>query len=187
MTTVLQVRDRAIQADELIPLLQDYQLLPKLRRELAIDEAIVAVTCTPQEQEMLSKQFFAQQNIPVDADQQFYRDRYGMTSEQMLAPLIRGLRIEKFKRAKWGMKLELYFLKRKADLDRVMFSLIRHPNRELMQELYFRLVEGEQSFTELAILYSQGVEAQTQGIFGPIELGQLHPILAKLLITSQPG
>ena len=55
------------------------------------------------------------------------------------------------------------------------------------QELYFRIKEGEQSFDELARQYSQGQEAQTGGLIGPVEIGSIHPNLAKMLIASDVG
>ena len=52
-------------------------------------------------------------------------------------------------------------------------------------KLYFRIQEGEQSFAELAREYSQGPEAQTGGLVGPVELTTPHPVLAQMLRVSQ--
>jgi len=65
--------------------------------------------------------------------------------------------------------------------------LIRVQDRGIAEEIYFRIYEKEQSFTELAKKFSVGLEAQTRGIVGPVELGTLHPQLSKILKTSQPG
>mgnify|MGYP001791058272 FL=1 len=46
---------------------------------------------------------------------------------------------------------------------------------------------GEQSFADLAKEYSQGPEAQTGGLVGPVEFGSLHPAMVEKLSTSQPG
>ncbi|MEQ8752448.1 MAG: peptidylprolyl isomerase [Coleofasciculus sp. G1-WW12-02] len=72
-------------------------------------------------------------------------------------------------------------------MDRVIYSLIRHRDKAVAQELYFRLQESEQSFAELARHYSQGAEAKTGGLIGPVTLNVPHPQLAKLLSISQPG
>ncbi len=99
----------------------------------------------------------------------------------------RELRIEKFKQETWEPKLESYFLSRKDQLDKVIYSLIRTRDIGIAQELYFRILEEEQSFAELASAYSQGPEAQTDGLIGPVELSVPHPTLAQLLSLSQPG
>lgn len=57
----------------------------------------------------------------------------------------------------------------------------------LAQELYFRIQEGEQSFAELAREYSQGSEARTGGLLGPMTLSTPHPLIARILFASQPG
>ena len=57
----------------------------------------------------------------------------------------------------------------------------------LAQEIFFRIQEGEESFSELAQKYSKGPEANTGGVVGPVPLSNLHPTLNKILSVSQPG
>ncbi len=187
MTTVLRVGDRTITAEEIIPLLAGYQLLPSLLREIIIDKAISTINCTPEEKVRVTGQFFEQNQITDKAAQQAWALRYGMTTAQLEALATRGLLVEKFKQATWGHKLESYFLKVKGQLDRVIYSLIRTQDVGVAQELYFRIQEGEQSFAELAREYSQGPEAQTGGLIGPVELSTPHPALAQMLRLGQPG
>ncbi|HEY9846451.1 MAG TPA: peptidylprolyl isomerase, partial [Candidatus Caenarcaniphilales bacterium] len=113
--------------------------------------------------------------------------RYGLSREQLEVLATRELRLEKFKQATWGHKLEAYFLRRKGQLDRAIYSLIRTKDKGIVRELYFRIQEGEQSFAELARQHSQGQEANTGGLLGPMPLSQLHPAIAKILASSQPG
>jgi parvulin-like peptidyl-prolyl isomerase len=89
--------------------------------------------------------------------------------------------------ATWDAKLESHFRQLKPRLDQVVYSLIRVRDGGVAQELYFRLVEGEQSFAELAKQYSQGPEAQTGGLMGPVALRTPHPKLARILAIRQPG
>jgi parvulin-like peptidyl-prolyl isomerase len=187
MITVLQVGARAITADEIIPLLAGYQLLQPLLREIIIDQAIASISCTPEENASACKQFFEQHQITNEKEKLAWASQRGMTLAQLEALTTRGVLIEKFKQATWGHKLESYFLSRKAQLDRVIYSLIRTQEPGIAQELYFRIQEGEQSFADLAREYSQGSEAQTGGLIGPVELSVPHPVLAQMLRLSQPG
>ena len=109
-----------------------------------------------------------------------------MNPDQLAALATRNLRIEKFKQATWGNKVESYFLSCKFQLDKVIYSLIRTQDMALAQELYFRILEQEESFADLACKYSQGSEAQTGGCVGLVELSSCHPTLAKMLTHSQP-
>ncbi|MEQ8956402.1 MAG: peptidylprolyl isomerase [Coleofasciculus sp. C2-GNP5-27] len=187
MTAILKVGDQTITAEEVIPLLAKYQLLPQLLREIIIDQAIATIDCTDDEKNAACEQFYAKNQLSTEPERQAWRDRQDLSLEQVEELAVRGLKLEKFKQATWGHKIESYFLKRKGRLDRVIYSLIRTKEAAIAQELYFRIQEGEQSFNELARDYSQGPEAQTGGLVGPVELSTPHPTLAQMLTVSQPG
>jgi parvulin-like peptidyl-prolyl isomerase len=187
MIPVLQVGDRAITNEELIPLLKQYGILPQLLREIIIDSAIANLTLTPEENNQAYKQFYQQNQLSSESDLQEWLQTRGLNREQLDYLATRNIKLEQFKRSTWADKLQSYFLQRKAKLDRVVYALIRVKDICIAQELYFRIQEGEQSFSELAREYSQGPEAQTGGLIGPVELGIPHPALANMLASVQPG
>ncbi|MBD3882759.1 peptidylprolyl isomerase [Phormidium tenue FACHB-886] len=187
MSVALQIAGRSITAEEVLPLMAGYQMLPQFVQEILIDQAIASIECSPEENAAARQQFYAQNQITNAEEQQTWLGRYGMTEAQLESLATREMRVEKFKQATWAPKLESYFLSRKNQLDRVIYSLIRTQDVGIAQELYFRILEGEQSFAELARTYSQGPEAQTDGLIGPVELSVPHPTLAQLLSLSQPG
>ncbi|MBW4630404.1 MAG: peptidylprolyl isomerase [Iphinoe sp. HA4291-MV1] len=187
MTTILQFGNRTITTEEVIPLLSSYQMLPQLLRESIIDQAIASIECSSEELANAYQQFYQQNQLTSETQQQAWLERYCNSQNDLgEALIVRMLKIEKFKRATWGNKLESYFLKRKGQLDQVVYFLIRTKDKGIAEEVYFRLQEREQTFAELAYEYSQGPEAQTGGIIGPVELGTIHPNLAQLLSISQP-
>jgi parvulin-like peptidyl-prolyl isomerase len=171
----------------LIPLLATYQMMPQLVCESVIDHAIANVECTSEEINAACQQFYQQWNLITDEQQQIWRSHSGLNQAQFEEMTTRSLRIEKFKQYTWGHKLESHFLERKQEFDRVIYSLLRTKDQDLAQELFFRLSEDEQSFAELARQHSEGSEAETGGLVGPVELGTLHPKFAELLYTSRVG
>ncbi|MBD2774258.1 peptidylprolyl isomerase [Iningainema tapete] len=187
MSAVLQIGNRVLAASEIIPLLASYNIIPQLLCESIIDSAIAPITCTPEETARLLEQFYQHWNLTSQEKRQDWRSRYGLTQEELELLATRKFRVEKFKEVTWGHQLKSYFLKRKRQLDKVIYSLIRTEERGTANELYFRIQEGEQSIAELAREYSSGLEAQTGGIIGPVEFGTIAPNFAQLLYTSQPG
>ncbi|MBD2677623.1 MULTISPECIES: peptidylprolyl isomerase [Nostoc] len=195
MTEALQIGNRKIAASELISLLASYQMLPQLQRELIVDEAIeqtsrsanVAIDLTPEEVAQAKQQFYAEKQLKNEEDIQAWMVRQGLSYEQLEAVTTRKLKIEKFKQATWGNKLEAYFFQSKAKLDKVIYSLLRTQDVGIAQELYFRIQAKENSFADLAREYSLGPEAQTGGLVGPVELNALHPVMVQMLSSSQPG
>ncbi|MFL9458194.1 peptidylprolyl isomerase [Tolypothrix bouteillei VB521301_2] len=187
MAQILQFGNRTVTEAEVFRLLAEYQMLPQLCRSMIIDSAIASVTLTVEERKSAIEQFYQKNQITTPELLQSWLLTYGMTTEQLEALATKELRIEKFKMATWGAKIESIFLNNKSQLDKVVYSLIRTPSMEVAQELFFRILAGEQTFAECAKEYSQGAEAQTGGLLGPVPLSQPHPTIAKMLSTSQPG
>ena len=187
MTPIIQVGDRIIMAQELVPMLASYNLLPPFLQGVIIDQAIASIVPTDEECANARQTFLEKNQITtVEACQTWLKQR-GLSSNQLNEMALHDLKLEKYKAKTWGHQLESYFLQRKGQLDRVLYSLIRVQDAGLAQELYFRINDDSQPFVELAKDYSQGQEAQTGGLIGPVELNTPHPILARMLSISQPG
>ena len=57
----------------------------------------------------------------------------------------------------------------------------------LARELWISLSEGEVTFADVASAYSDGPEAKTKGVIGPLELGQIEPVVAERLRSLRVG
>ncbi|GAA6624088.1 peptidylprolyl isomerase [Scytonema sp. NUACC26] len=187
MAYEIEIGDRTLASEELMTLLTQYNMMPQFLREILIDRAIAQITCTREEISTASQHFFKQHQISNSTEHEAWLKHYNLNHKQFQALITRKLRIEKFQQETWGNKLESYFLHRKPRLDRVIYSLIRTQELGIANELYFRILAGEQTFAEVAREYSTGPEANTNGIVGPVDLESLHPGLAKQLQVSQPG
>lgn len=170
-----------------------YQMLPKLRREMQIDMAIESITCTLEEAKLASDlaeirfavRFYNQHQLKDESAITAWCQYYEMTIEQLKALAIRQFKIKKFQQQNWSNQITSYFLERKRQLDCVVYSLVRTKDSGLAQEFYFRLVDDRQPFANIASKYSEGSEAQTNGIIGPLPLINLHPIIKQQLAISQ--
>lgn len=187
MVEILQIGNKVVQTHEILSLLARYQLMPQFLRGLIIDNAIAEVSCTDEERQAAFQSALTQLQLTTPEAKETWLDNQGMTEAQLEELAVRPLLLEKFKQANWRNKVESYFLARKTNLDQVVYSLIRTKDLGLAQELYFRILEGEGSFADLAREYSEGAEAHTGGLLGPVAISQPHPALAKLLSVSQPG
>lgn len=187
MTVALKIGNRLYTAEEVVTLIERYQMLPELVREVIVDEAIASIDCTSEEAATACHLFYEQHQLTTPERQGAWCRQQGCTPEQLVAQVIRQLKINKFKQATWGNQVPAYFLKRKGQLDQVVYSLLRTTDPGLAKELFFRIQEGEQSFAELARAHSEGPEAETGGLVGPVRLSVPHPALAQILAKSQVG
>ncbi|MEM8672979.1 MAG: peptidylprolyl isomerase [Cyanobacteria bacterium P01_G01_bin.67] len=187
MSVVLEVDNQVYTAEDLVPLLTQYQILPKLAQEILTDKAIADIKCTESENTSTYNQFCQKNQLTSDEQVQNWLDKQGMSREQLQNLITKKLRIDKYKQQAWGDQVDAHFIKRKSQLDRVVYSLIRVEKPEVAQELYFRIKDDENTFSALAMEYSQGTEAQTGGLIGPVEINAPHPKIAQILATCQPG
>jgi parvulin-like peptidyl-prolyl isomerase len=184
---LLKVGDRVLQSDELVPLLSKTNLLSRVIQEVIIDDAIADIELTEDEIKAAEAEFCERNKIsnPEEANA-WAKQQYG-TPDLIRITAMRDRQLAKFKQQQFGKDLESYFLQRKSRLDRVLYSLIRTSQLGLAQELYFRIHDDGQSFADLAKEYSEGQEAKTGGLIGPVELSVPNPALAGLLSVSKPG
>lgn len=187
MAQTLKIGNRSISTTETLSVLAGYQMLPQLCRILMIEEAIAPIKLSTQETNSAIEQFYQNNQLTTTQAIAATLKHYSISEAQLEALATRELKIEKFKIATWGSKLESYFLQYKSQLDKVIYSLIRTSDAEIAQELYFRIKAGEQSFADCAKEFSSGLEAQTGGLLGPVPMSQPHQAIAQKLAISQPG
>ena len=65
--------------------------------------------------------------------------------------------------------------------------MIRDKSRAKAAELHLRLKEEEATFPELASTFSEGVENVLHGLIGPVEFGNVNPLISERLRNSSPG
>ena len=184
----LSNRSQTISAEDLPELLDRYQLMPQLIRDLIIDETISAIPCETAELDIVFKQICQHQQVADDEEAiQAWMKRQNTTTEQYKDRLSRSIRIQKYQEVTWGSQLNSIFLERKHELDKATYSFIRTNDPYAAQEMYFRLQTIEQSFEELAAEIARDGETQPVTLVGPVLLGTLSPSLAQLLSSGQPG
>lgn len=163
-------------------------LLDQVARERCIDDLLADRPLPAPERLILLRQELEQRlQLQEPERRQHWLARHGLTEEDLDRMAARSWQWLMWCRERWGGELQTMFLERKAEFDRVTYSLLRLLDAELASELYLQIKEGEASFSDLAAQFSGGPEKRTGGLLGPVPLSQPHPALAKLLQVSKPG
>jgi parvulin-like peptidyl-prolyl isomerase len=187
MTIILKIKDQEYTTEDIVSLLKKYRLFPQIAKEIIIDQSVGSIEIEPEKINQARLNFYQANGIKNPEQLEQWLKMQDISEENLEYLMVRDLKIEKFKHQSWGDQLESYFLQYKERFDQVVYSLIRTKDKDLAKELYFRLSEGESDFAQLAKEYSQGNEASTGGIIGPVELNTPHPSIIKLLNQSQIG
>jgi|UniRef100_UPI0040479BD7 parvulin-like peptidyl-prolyl isomerase len=162
-----------------------------LNRELAraqVQEAVAAVVpLAPEEEHALASTLMEGEAGSSQAGRQAWLAARGWGPEDVLAIASLAERLRRWSAWRFDEEVEIRFLDRKDDLDRVVYSLLRVSDRALAEELYLRVREEGASFRSLAEQFSEGPETETGGLIGPIAMTAAHPELAKRLRVGREG
>ena len=156
--------------------------------QAAIFDEICQVISLPTELEAaLVQTYFDQNDLSTPDDRDHHLHARGWDEQDLAYFATKQKRLSRFQQMLFAGDVELRFLARKTDLDKIHYSLIRVHEGNLAFELHQRLIEGEVDFGTLASTYSEGPERDSYGQLGPVSLSQAHPVLVDKLRTSQPG
>lgn len=168
-------------------MLRRHNLLEALVAREIISHEVEKIELSVEEKKNVWDTYLTQQNLEEGEQLQEHLRKKSLTENDLHWQLELPLRINKCSKEKFIHKAEARFLRKKESLDTVIYSLIRTQDPDMARELYLRISGKEASFADLADEYSQGKEARTKGIIGPVPMTQAHPILAEKLRTSSPG
>lgn len=170
---------------EAIELLRRHNLLMPLLQGLVAEEATAGIVIEPAEHDQLLQAWYGQQSR--EEALKLVRQRLGWDEAAVNWQVQRPEKLRRLAKQQFTAKAEAHFLKRKGQLDQVVYSLLRLKEPALARELYLQVSAGEASFAELAEKFSNGPERLTKGVIGPKPLSAAHPILAESLRTARDG
>jgi hypothetical protein len=178
----------AIAARPLREFLAQEGILNRMAREAALSAIASTVSFTVEE----SPAVIARLCEGVDSDTPLdLQDDWISLLPPEQQPLLRQrwqeLRLQKFMDFTYGAIIDAYFLERRADLERVVYGMIRVRNQGAAEELYLRLIDDDADFTKLACTYSLGDERYTHGLVGPMPISQPHPAIRQTLAPLAVG
>lgn len=191
--TMLEITNSSVPIYDIFPMLHRYEVMPQVLRGIVIDRTLAQweqsypVFYSETERQQAIEQFWQQQQITSPTAQDTWLQKHFLTPSQLEELALRPLKLAQFKAQTWGGRVSSYFLKRKQDLDQVVYSLIRVKDAALANDLYRRISTAELTFEAAARQYSQGPEAASGGHLGPVSLSQPHPVIRKLFALNQPG
>ena len=165
--------------------LSSWGLLPKVEREYLIDNYIKDLN--PPTQEIFKKvteQWFQEIGIKSEEDLKMWENQQRLSTKEWQLILVRRWKWLQWCKKNLDDKISTHYLRRKPELDQVIYSLLRVKDEFLANELFLRIKNKENTFEEICKEYSEGPEKKTGGKIGPVPLSQPHPLLSKLLQVS---
>lgn len=169
-------------------LLLQHGVLRQLARDALLRRLRDSVQFSPEEEPQLLSTLW--EGVPADPPASLSGNWLGALPEALQGPMQQ--RWDQIRQQKWiedmyRDKLEPYFLERRADLEQVVYGMIRLKQQGTAEELYLRLLDDDADFGDLASRYSQGEERFTRGLVGPMLISQPHATIRTVLQSLTVG
>jgi hypothetical protein len=168
-------------------LVRQQGLAPRLARAWLLDELVRAIDLDPDHERQLIRTWVEQQGVNSEEELDTWLQRQRLRRRDLPILATQQERLERFCHLRWGDELEVQFLRRKANLDQVVYSLLRVGDQALAEELYQRICHAEADFGALAQQFAEGRERLSRGLIGPLPLAAAHPEISARLRVGQPG
>lgn len=169
------------------PTLIAYQLWRPFLRARFLDESSRALELSAEMQQEAWGAFCARFGLAPQNPGRFPPEYAGLSEEGVRACAYLEKRVQLWKEREFGPRVGDLFLKKRPQLDHVVYRMICVTNEALALELYFRIKNGEATFEALATQFSTGSEARNGGQIGPVPLGSLNRELYEILHPATPG
>lgn len=174
--------------DTLLGQLDDWGYGSLVARETLKDELLNLRPPLTEEQKSLAKKFFlAFQNLTTQLAVQRWLLAEGVGEEELQRRAERQLSWQMLCEQRFRSQVSTLFLKRKSQLDKVVFSLIWVDDEPLAHEIFLQLSEQESSFDQLWNSLPKAPWALSTCKQGPTPLGELPEALAELFRVSTQG
>jgi len=172
----------AISRQPIAELLLQRGILRQTATELLLQRLRDSVTFTAEEEPLVLTRLW--DGVPGDPPASLQGDWIATLPELIQGPLRdrwNQIRLQKWIENTYQERLEPYFLVRRADLEQVVYGMIRLRNQGAAEELYLRLLDDDADFGSLARTHSLGEERYTRGLVGPMLISQPHATIRAVL------
>lgn len=182
--TTLWLDDKPISSQSVMDVLRRTGYTSILVKELVLDQTVSEVSLEPGQEKELLKEFREQQKLESDEAFQTFLGNKHLTTELLIQMLGRPCKVIRYRNERWGPRANSLYLKHKDRYDLVTYRRLQACNSDVMQEVFFRLKDREDSWETMA---RQFPGTKPDARIGPIPVSQVEQPILEALRRSSPG
>jgi len=160
--------------------------LPMLVKELVLNHTLKDVALERGQADEMIAQFRAEQKLDEDEAFLDFLNRNHLDESLLKSSLSRPHKIVRFREERWGPRANSLYLKHKDRYDQITYRRLQSSNADVMQEVFFRLKDREDSWESLA-KHFPGAKADSDARFGPQPVSKVEAPLVDALRRAGPG
>lgn len=185
-TTALWIDDNQITASEAISLIRKQGNIPRLVQEWVLDNTVGHIDIDKNLLAELLGNYRTKNQLHTDAAYTEHLQKRHIDESLLLRMLARPYQVIKYREDRWGPVAESLYIKKKEQFDLVTYQRLESNDLDVMQEVYFRLKEGEEDWEGLARQFP-GAADDARALQGPISATDIEKPVLEALRESKPG
>lgn len=178
--SILVFNDRNVDTVEILNILREKQLLRTVVRELVLKEELRLIEIEKATEESLMKEYRGKNNLHDDNVFKKYLASLHLSEDILINAILLPSKVVKYREDRWGPRAKSLYLKRKDSYDFITYKRLECKDADLMQEVYFRLKDREESWESLAQQFEPNNPKANPRI-GPIKTRLIEPEVLRAL------
>ena len=183
---LLLLDERPFTGEDLLALTRRNGQLQTLLRDWILDQVLVEIDIPAEEQNQLLKDFKDQHQLASEETYIAFLQQRLLDETLLLAMISRPQKVVRYREERWGPRANSLYLQHKERYDQIRYRRLQAANADVMQEVYFRLKDREETWESLARQVNPSDPAAT-GMVGPIAVSQVEPTLLSQLRQAGEG
>jgi len=164
-----------LETNLLLSILRRNNIILPLVQEIILEKALSNISISTSRVSELLHAFRQENNLLVDSDYFDYLKTKFLTEKLLLENISRAEKVALYREERWGSRANALYLQNKDKYDLITYRSLKCANHDTMQEVYFRLKDGEESWEELARQFTGNPSANAR--VGPIPCSELSPLV----------
>jgi hypothetical protein len=182
----LRLDEKPITIRAFLSLARKQGSIPKLVQEWVLDQTLAETPLPETQQSALLDEFLKQQGLESDeAFQAFLINRH-IDQTLLLQMISRPHQVVAYREERWGPAASSLYLQKKDQFDLVRYRRLQSSNSDVMQEIYFRLKDQEESWESLARQFP-GAPTDATALVGPLAVAEVEQPILEVLRQLEPG
>ena len=184
--SAMWINETPLSADEVVKLIRQQGAIPRLVQDWILDNTLAQINIDPEiKQNLLNDYRKSNQLTSNEAYADHLQNRH-IDESLLIKILSRPLQVVHYREERWGPFAQSLYLQHKERFDMVTYQRLESSNGDVMQEIYFRLKDGEESWDGLARQFP-GAPTDATALRGPIPVADVEAPVLEALRQSEPG
>ncbi len=185
-SSAMWIDDVSLSSDELVKLIRQQGALPRLVQDWVLNSTLAEIEIDQETHQSLLDDYRTSNQLTSDEAYADHLQKRHIDESLLLKILIRPLQVVRYREERWGPFAQSLYLQHKERFDLVTYHRLESSNADVMQEIYFRLKDGEESWDGLARQFP-GAPADATALRGPVPVADVEATVLEALRQSEPG